>query len=322
LGLLRCLNDMNARNAVLSLAASLLIPAVVWASPVDTSAEGPGDAREASCSVVLGPELDGRFFVYNTNGALVSELFKPGGRTMELTLEPGTYDVVYQREPSRLDVTIELAERERKVLERDSFQAVEQAPAPPPERKASEDRKGLFLRGRTRVEFFGGFTDGYVEVDSGPSHSEVNGGQGGMAITHWLSEEIAADFQFVGTDMDVQTFDDGPWETTDTHGSWGMLFGARYYFPKATLGGTFRPYAAAAIGPFSEFQAVSSEHHTHVHQYDTKLGGQIAGGVDFQINRLFSLGVKLGVLFREDDDPSFGTTFGFGLAWGKGHTKD
>jgi hypothetical protein len=47
----------------------------------------------------------------------------------------------------------------------------------------------------------------------------------------------------------------------------------------------------------------------------------VAGGVDFQLSRLISLGVKLGVIFRDDSDASFGTTFGLGFAWGKGKTK-
>ena len=326
---------MNARTATLSLAASLLLPALVAASPsteaatTDAPVGSPRDVsptaedtRERSCSIVLGTELDGRFFVYDEKGALVSELYKPGGRTTELTLEPGTYEVVYQREPLRMDATIELANRERKVLERDSFRPVEHEQAPPPDRRPAEEPKGLFMNGRTRIEFFGGFSDSYVEVDNGAHHTEVGGGQGGMAITHWVREDVALDFQFVGNDVDVVSIDDGPWEVTDTHGSWGMLFGARYYFPKASFGGTFRPYAAAAIGPFSEFRATSSEHHSEVHQYNTKLGGQLAGGVDFQVSRLFSLGVKLGVIFRDDYDPSFGTTFGFGFAWGKGRTKN
>jgi hypothetical protein len=55
-----------------------------------------------------------------------------------------------------------------------------------------------------------------------------------------------------------------------------------------------------------------------VHNNSTRFGGQLGGGVDFQLSRLFSLGVRLGVTFRDGYDPSFGTTFGFGFAWGKG----
>ena len=102
----------------------------------------------------------------------------------------------------------------------------------------------------------------------------------------------------------------------------GLLFGVRNYFPKASFGETFRPYAAAALGPFSEYHTYSDDYRTEVRHNNTRFGGQLGGGVDFQISRLFSLGVKLGVTFRDGYDPSFGTTFGFGFAWGKGRTHD
>ena len=55
---------------------------------------------------------------------------------------------------------------------------------------------------------------------------------------------------------------------------------------------------------------------------DTRLGGQLAAGVDFQLGRLFSLGSRAGVTFRRGYDPSFGMTFSFGFAWGHGRHQD
>ena len=113
-----------------------------------------------------------------------------------------------------------------------------------------------------------------------------------------------------------------PFESSETRGSFGLLFGARYYFPKATFGGTFRPYVAAALGPFSEYYVYTDLYRTEVQNNSTHFGGQLGGGVDFQLGRLFSLGVRLGVTFRDGYDPSFGTTFGFGFAWGKGKPQE
>jgi hypothetical protein len=338
---------MNARTALLLLAASLPLPAfasspqppgstptngdTAQAAPSErdpapaVAGEGTSQAPEAS-GIVLGPELDGRFFVYNADGSLVTELYKPAGRTVELGLGPGTYDVVYEREPLRLDTSVTLGERQRKLLDRASFREVERVPAPQHDHhhaeQAPEKPQGLFMNGRTRVEFFGGFTDSYVEVENGhdDSHVEVGGGQGGMAFAHWVREDLALDFQFLATDVDVTEIDYGPRESTETRGATGLLFGARYYFPKATFGGSFRPYVAGAIGPFSEYYVFDSEHHTEVHHNNTTFGGQLGAGVDFQLSRLFSLGVKMAVNLRDDHDPSFGATFGFGFAWGKGRT--
>ena len=49
------------------------------------------DLRETRAAIVIGPELDGRFFVRDASGRLVAELGKPKGRTAELGVEPGAY---------------------------------------------------------------------------------------------------------------------------------------------------------------------------------------------------------------------------------------
>jgi hypothetical protein len=278
------------------------------------------DVRQNSCAIVLGPEFDGRFYVRNARKVLVAELYKPAGRTVELGLEPGTYDIHYEQEPQLLDTTVSLAEGDRKTVERAAFRTVRRQPTRTRggAEEPGQEQGGLHLDHRTRVELFGGFTDSFVVVETGNTRAEVGGGQGGIAFTHWISEDVALDFQFLGTDMDVTTIEDGPFETSEVRGSLGLLFGARYYFPRATFGGTFRPYVAAAIGPFMQYYVYEGELRDEVRHDDTRIGGQLAGGVDFQISRLFSLGVKVGVTFRDGYDPSFGATFGFGFAWGKG----
>jgi hypothetical protein len=278
------------------------------------------DVRETSCTIVLGPEFDGRFYVRNAKRVLVAELYKPAGRTVELGLEPGSYDIHYEQEPALLDTTVNLADGDRRTLERDAFRPVKRVATQGrgADEEAEAKPKGLFMDGRTRVELFGGFTDNYVGAETGSTRVEAGGGQGGMAFAHWIREDVALDFQFLATDLDVVTIENVPFESSQTRGSFGLLFGARYYFPKATFGGTFRPYVAAALGPFSEYYVYTDLYRTEVQNNSTRFGGQFGGGVDFQLSRLFSLGVRLGVTFRDGYDPSFGTTFGFGFAWGKG----
>ncbi len=263
------------------------------------------DVRETSCTIVLGPEFDGRFYVRNAKRVLVAELYKPAGRTVELGLEPGSYDIQYEQEPALLDTTVSLVDGDRKTLEREAFHPVKRAATQGrgPGEEAETKPRGLFMDGRTRVELFGGFTDNYVGVETGSTRVEVGGGQGGMAFAHWIRESVALDVQFLATDLDVLTVEDVPFESTRTRGSFGMLFGARFYFPKATFGGTFRPYVAAALGPFSDYSVYSDDYRTEVHSNSTRFGGQLGGGVDFQLSRLFSLGVRLGVTFRDGYDP-------------------
>jgi hypothetical protein len=280
------------------------------------------DVRENSCTIVLGPEFDGRFYVRSSKRMLVAELYKPAGRTVELGLEPGSYDIRYEQEPQLLDTTISLAEGDRKTVDRAAFRPVKRQATQKRGGDEEEQPKGLRMDGRTRVDLFGGFTDSFVSVETGSTRVEVGGGQGGMAFQHWIREDVALEFQGLATDLDVITVADDPFESTETRGSFGLLFGARYYFPKATFGGTFRPFAAAAIGPFSEYYVYSGSMRSEVKHDSTHFGGQLAGGVDFQISRLFSLGVKLSVTLRDNYDPSFGTTFGFGFAWGRGRPHD
>ena len=332
---------MNAPTVLLLTALTLPLPAFAGpqaggtppasegmpaeAAPVsDPAANEPGRAPNGErAAIVLGPELDGRFMIYDANGSLITSLFKPAGRTVELGLEPGRYDIVCEREPLRLDTRVTLGDRERRTLERQSFREVE--PVAVAEQghhhhhAKEEEPKGLFMKGRTRVELFGGFTDSYVEVeDHYGSHVQVGGGQGGMDFTHWVREDLALEFQLLATNVDVLEIDHGPWEETEARGSSGLLFGARYYFPKPTFGGSFRPYLSAAAGPFSDYSVYDDEHHTEVHHDHTRFGAQLGGGVDFQLSRLFSLGVRMAVLLHDGHDTSFGATFGFGFAWGKG----
>jgi len=283
------------------------------------------DVRETSCSIVLGGEFDGRFYVRNAKRMLVAELYKPAGRTVELGLEPGTYSIQYEREPQLLDSSVTLGEGDRRTLAESSFKVVKRSATQKRggEEPAEEKPTGLFMDGRTRVELFGGFTDSFVHVESGSTSVEVGGGQGGMGFVHWIGEDVALEFQTIATDISVVTVEATPaWETSETTGSLGFLFGARYYFPKPSFGGSFRPYVAGSLGPFSEYYVFTGVDHTEVRSDDTHLGGQLGGGVDFQLSRLFSLGVKAEVTLRDGYDPSFGMTFGLGFAWGKGRHQD
>jgi hypothetical protein len=289
------------------------------------------DVRAISCSIVLGPEFDGRFYVRNAKRVLVAELYKPAGRTVELGLEPGTYEIHYEQEPRLLDLTVSLADGERKALEQAAFRPVtrtatqkrgaDEAPPQEPPPAPAEEAKDLFLAGRTRVELVGGFADSFVHVETGNDRAEVSGGQFGLAFSHWIREDFALDVQLVAMDMDVTTIDGVHSDATEARGALGLLFGVRYYFPPATFGGTFRPYAAAAIGPFSEYYVYTSDNRTEARNSNTLVGGQLGGGIDFQITRLFSLGLRLGVTLRDGHDPSFGTTFGVGFAWGQGRPR-
>ncbi|MEO1273492.1 MAG: caspase family protein, partial [Myxococcota bacterium] len=51
------------------------------------------DLRGTSASMIIEPALEGRLFIRDRNGRLVLELYKSSGRPVELSLDPGPYQV-------------------------------------------------------------------------------------------------------------------------------------------------------------------------------------------------------------------------------------
>src|SRR5207344_1520004 len=60
------------------------------------------DVRQTTATLVLGEDLEGRFFIRTAAQELVVELYKPRGRKVELAIEPGTYDVRVERDKESL----------------------------------------------------------------------------------------------------------------------------------------------------------------------------------------------------------------------------
>ena len=92
----------------------------------DINLSGTGDVvmtdlRQTSATLVLGQALDGRFFVRNARQELVVELYKPYGRTVELGLEPGAYEVRLEREAATLLARPQRGDGARVVLEPAQF---------------------------------------------------------------------------------------------------------------------------------------------------------------------------------------------------------
>jgi hypothetical protein len=280
------------------------------------------DVRENSASIILGPEFDGRFFVRNSKRQLVAELYKPGGRTVEIGLEPGKYEIHYEQEPQILASTLTLAEGERRALNREAFSPASkthtQRRGPDPEEKPSEP-ESLKLLGRTRFDIWGGFSGTGVSVNDNTQGDtvDVSGASFGMSFAHWVREDLALEVGVIGVDLEAHVEQSGSnHETSRTNGSFGLLFGARYFFPPATFGGAFRPFLLASAGPFTTYRVVSSENHTEVGHYDTTFGGRLGGGVDFLFGHHFNLLVHLGTTLRVDHSPEFTTGLGMGFTWG------
>jgi hypothetical protein len=86
------------------------------------------DVRGTQSGLVLTPELGGRITVREANGALVAELRKPPGNTIELGLDPGSYIVAMERGNTTMQASVALAAGKHASLGAGAFQ-----PGPPRE---------------------------------------------------------------------------------------------------------------------------------------------------------------------------------------------
>ena len=84
------------------------------------------DLREMSAGLVLEKNLEGRFFIRDNKGNLVAELYKIGGKSLELGLPAGVYSVQMEA-PSRLWKAgdIELIDGKKQVLSLNSLKSID-----------------------------------------------------------------------------------------------------------------------------------------------------------------------------------------------------
>jgi hypothetical protein len=79
------------------------------------------DLRQTTAGFVVAAPVEGRFYVLDDRRRLVLEFFKPAGRSVDIGLEPGVYDVRFEREPKALRGRLELTEGRRQVLDLAGF---------------------------------------------------------------------------------------------------------------------------------------------------------------------------------------------------------
>jgi len=81
------------------------------------------DVRGTESGLVLPPELSGRITVRQRDGALIAELHKAGGSTLELGVEPGDYVISMEGAPTIFQAEIGLVAGQRTAIHRSAFHA-------------------------------------------------------------------------------------------------------------------------------------------------------------------------------------------------------
>ncbi len=81
--------------------------------------------RQMSAGLILGKSLHGRLFIRNSDQRLVAEVYKVEGRSIELGLEPGAYEIHFDQKPEKFKATVEIKDGERFSLQPKNLYAVD-----------------------------------------------------------------------------------------------------------------------------------------------------------------------------------------------------
>src|SRR5262249_40050020 len=151
------------------------------------------DVRQTTATLVLGEDLDGRFFIRNAAQELVVELYKPFGRKVELGLEPGEYEIRIEREKAALLAKTRIDDGATITLDAKQFGPVAL--------EATKKRGGvgprLAVDGRNRIDLrFGAQTGHAVEAGTGTIVTGVSdlGMFGEIRYMHYVGEDLAIVF--------------------------------------------------------------------------------------------------------------------------------
>ena len=285
------------------------------------------DVRQTTATLVLGEELDGRFFVRNAAQELVVELYKPFGRKIELGLEPGTYDVRLDREKTSMQAKTRVDEGGRVTLDAKQFGAV----ALEATHKRGDDMPHAHyaVDGRNRFELRGGMWR------TGPHVVVGAGGDGfvGLLYAHHMKENLAITFAisaFAG-EAGVSTSPQGQFAGAADVVS--VPVGVRWNPFQSKVGaGAIKPYAILTAGPIigssaGTFNSKSSTPSVIGAHDEVSAGGQVGGGVDFHVARSVIFGLNAGYNWMVPFEHAVGSRtsyagaelgLSFGFLFGKG----
>jgi hypothetical protein len=254
------------------------------------------DLRQTSATLVLGAELDGRFFVRNAKRELVVELYKPSGRKVELGVEPGSYEVRLEREAAAFLARPKLDEGSQTVLEPAQFTPTTPEPT---RRRGGFGPPPFALSGRNRVEL----RIGVLRMFGGaaPVNGVIYGADNtdpalGFQYTRFLREDLALTLALNEFPMDhgAELGPQGAFAGSRT--VLAAPIGLRWIPSRGGLHArSLKPYLAAGLGPvfgMSDGSSVGPGGVFAGSRSQGTVGGHVGGGVDVHLNRRWSLGLS------------------------------
>jgi hypothetical protein len=273
----------------------------------DITMSGTGDVivtdlRQTSAGFVVPAQVEGRFYVLDDRQRLVLEFYKPAGRRVDIGLDPGVYDVRFEREPSALRGRLEVKDGPHQVVELSRFG---------PARLEFTRLRGVdlspeySLNGRHMVGMRFGTWSG-----SGRSET-VSGAPAGFTGAYVNAGRLAFDVEYLkfvreglafGTSMHVMidsaeaTATDEATTVRDRVGV-NLPFVVRWNPLRSFVSWrTVEPYVRGAVGPVigahnTERRTTSGASTTETVMNST-IGGSIGGGADIRVGRSWVAGVN------------------------------
>ncbi len=256
------------------------------------------DVRQTTATLVLGEDLEGRFFIRTAAHELVVELYKPRGRKVELAVEPGAYDVRVERDKESLTTRADVAEGARVQIDPRQFGPAAAAEAT--RRRGDDPEPPFAVAGRNRLAAVSGMwrtRDSDAIGTTGLRELDVFGG---IEYTRYVREDLAVTFSSQGFGVESAVTVGRSSTSTGTVGGVANLVGVRWNpFKGDHRLQSFKPFITVSAGPvvgFSEGAFVAGDEVSAGHFSRSTFGGYFGGGFDVHVARSFSLGLNAGYM--------------------------
>jgi hypothetical protein len=261
------------------------------------------DLRQTTAGFAIAEPVDGRFYVLDARQRLVLEFLKPAGRRVDIGLDPGVYDVRFERAPKAWRGRLELKEGPHQLLDVNGFgpasleftrlRGVDTAP---------EYR----LNGRHQAGIMLGMWDGPGES---PSSGGVTTPFAGASVNAGRLSFNAEYLKFVRDDLalgaavhimvdSVQATASSSTMAVRDRAGLNLPFVIRWNpLRRVTAWRAAEPYVVGSVGPlFGAYNTVTSTTGSASAFTETALsttvGGSVGAGLDLRIGRSWIAGTR------------------------------
>ena len=286
------------------------------------------DVRQTTATIVLGEDLDGRFFIRSATKELVAEVSKPAGRRVEIGVEPGAYEIRLERAKTSMTTTARVQDGSAVTLEPKQFGP---AALEPTRSRGNVAGEPFAVAGRHRIDILAGGSSASASIPPGISAVDSVNGFGGIQYTVFPREDLGITIGLVGRNAESASLVSAQGVLSADSALIALPVGVRWNpFTSRHPSSQLKPFVAASIGPvfgagsqsFVGAGSVANASYT-----ETTVGGDALLGMDFHIARWFSVSVTGGYNWMADfsrpigahsnyGGPEFG--FSFGFLFGKG----